>query len=39
MFQFPKHFTYPIDTRVWFEDHIDNWENQLTNLFNKPIRR
>jgi predicted O-methyltransferase YrrM len=35
MFQFPKHFTYPTNSRIWFKDHIDNWENQLSDLFNK----
>ena len=36
MFKFPEHFTYPADTRIWFNDHISNWETQLTDLFNKP---
>lgn len=36
MFKFPAHFSYPADTRVWFHDHIQNWENYLVDLFDKP---
>ena len=36
MFKFPEHFTYPTDTRIWFNDHISNWETQLIDLFDKP---
>ena len=34
--QYPKHFTYPQDVRVWFNDHIPTWERCLSSLFNKP---
>jgi predicted O-methyltransferase YrrM len=36
MFKFPKHFTYPENTRVWFEDHIESWEHHLHDMFDKP---
>lgn len=35
MFEFPKHFTYPEDARVWFKDHIQNWEHHLASIFDK----
>jgi predicted O-methyltransferase YrrM len=36
MFKFPEHFSYPTDTRIWFTDHIKNWEYHLEYLFDKP---
>lgn len=36
MFDFPQHFTYPENERVWFKDHINHWEQYLSSLFNKP---
>ncbi len=35
MYTFPSHFKYPDDTRIWFLDHIQNWEHYLSDLFNK----
>lgn len=35
MFKFPKHFTYPKNTRVWFEDHVKSWEHYLSHMFNQ----
>lgn len=36
MFKFPEHFTHPTDSRIWFQDNIENWERHLFNLFDKP---
>jgi predicted O-methyltransferase YrrM len=36
MFKYPEHFTYPEDTRIWFNDHIENWEHHLQSLIGKP---
>ena len=36
MFDFPPHFTYPENERIWFKDHINHWDDVLSPLFNKP---
>jgi predicted O-methyltransferase YrrM len=36
MFEYPSHFNYPENERVWFKDHIDNWDKSLSFLFDKP---
>ena len=36
MFEYPSHFNYPENERIWFKDHIDNWDKSLSFLFDKP---
>lgn len=36
MFTYPNHFTYPEDSRIFFLDHVENWDRFLMNLEDKP---
>lgn len=36
MFQYPDHFKYPEDERIFFLDHIPLWEDVLSPLKNRP---
>jgi len=34
-YQYPEHFTYPVDNRIFFVDHIEIWEEFLTPFKNR----
>lgn len=36
MYQYPKHFIHPEGHRIFFKDHIQLWEEKLSDLMNRP---
>jgi cephalosporin hydroxylase len=36
MYKYPNHFKYPENETIWFNDHIEKWDNFFSILKEKP---